>query len=80
MLVCLCFSNGGFEEETQRGTGESQKAEQWGARSTDVTSPPTVSNSKSVCASVVVMDTFAPGRGDTGNVQATQSTIRNVLA
>lgn len=44
----LCFSNGGFEEETQRGAGErggeSPKAEQRGARFTDSAGPATVSN------------------------------------
>lgn len=45
---CLCFSDGGLEEETQRGAGkrggESQKAEQRGAGFTDSAGPTTVSS------------------------------------
>lgn len=56
---CLFSSDGSFEEETQRGTGErsgeSQEAKQWGGRLSDSTSSPAVSNFKSVFASVVKM-------------------------
>lgn len=43
----LCFSDRGFEEESQRGAGarggEGQKAQQWGDRCTDATAPAKVS-------------------------------------
>lgn len=68
MLVCLCFSDGGFEEETQRGAGErggeSQEAKQRGAWLTDFASPTAVSNFKSGSASITEMDTGHPGNTD----------------
>lgn len=47
MPARLCFSDGDFEEETQRGAGEGDRegaeAEQWGAGFTDSKGPATVS-------------------------------------
>lgn len=55
----LCLSDGGVEEEAQRGAGErdgeSQTAEQRGVRFSDFQSPTAVSNLESVCFGVVEM-------------------------
>lgn len=56
-MSCLFFSDGSFEEETQRGAGErggeSQEAKQWGGRLSDFASSPAVSNFTSIFVSVV---------------------------